>query len=972
MDKYNKSSPILKHSPLALTKGKVNAILGPTNTGKTSYALERMLTHPTGLIGLPLRLLAREIYGKLCTMTDPTNVSLITGEEKIKPKGARYHVATVEAMPLDLNTSFVAIDEVQLAADLERGHIFTDRLLNIRGRFETLLLGAETIRSLLTQLIPDINISTRPRLSTLTYTGVRKISRLPRRSAIVAFSAQEVYEIAELVRRTHGGAAVVLGALSPRTRNAQVALYQSGEVDYLVATDAIGMGLNLDVEHVAFASDRKFDGHQYRRLHPSEFAQIAGRAGRAITNGTFGTTGRCPEFEQELIEDLEAHRFESAKMLQWRNHALDFSSIEGLIESLDVLPRRQGLARAPIAIDQRVLELGSKNRTIRDLAKGREAIEILWDCCLLPDYRRISPQAHADIVLTIAEYLLRDRFIPDEWFALQVDDCTGLSGDIDTLSHRLAKIRTWTYVAQKKNWLKRANYWQNETRRIEDILSDALHDKLTARFTDKRTGVLRRRLREKNMSEAVIEKTGEVLVEGQPIGRMEGFLFTPDSSASGVDMKTLKEAASSALAGEILRRAERVNNAADDQFILTHDNVVRFQGEAIARLFPGGDAMSPQIRVLADEMLIGSDLDNVRARLDYWLKAQIRKHLGGLIDIETDATLVGMAKGLAFQLKENFGMLDRLKVLNDVKALDADGRSALRKVGVRFGAYHIFIPALLKPHPRAFALQLWALKNGSEDKGVTELPTLLLAGRTSLPRDPDISDEAYRIAGYRAFETRALRLDILERIADLIRPALMYREIAETMPPEGWVKGGFIVTPGMVSLAGASGEDFTNLLKSLGYKSEKREVPTIIPEPTLIETTESETPIEGTSVVEPTFIEVWHQGNKFDGASKKNYAKKDPKPREPRTYVIPPAPVKIIPEAREKPKFDKPKKDFSKFDSKKPAGGKPEFKKSDEKKNFTKERQDKPFLTTQKPKSNEPDPDSPFAKLLALKAAMGK
>src|SRR5512133_696656 len=425
----------------------VTAVLGPTNTGKTHLAIERMLAHSSGIIGLPLRLLAREVYNKVVDKVGRDAVALITGEEKIKPANPRFWVCTVEAMPRDLDVAFLAIDEVQLGADLERGHVFTDRMLNRRGREETLVLGAQTVRPMIERLLPGAHILTRPRLSQLSFAGERKITRLPRRSAIVTFSAEEVYSIAELIRRQRGGAAVVLGALSPRTRNAQVALYQSGDVEYLVATDAIGMGLNLDVDHVAFASDRKFDGYQFRRLNPAELAQIAGRAGRASRDGTFGTTGRCPPFETELAQALESHTFEPIQVLQWRNTALDFFSLGALQAALAETPKQSGLTRAPIAEDILVLEHAARDDEIRSLAKTRQAVERLWDVCQVPDYRKISPATHAELATTLYGFLMREGSIPTDWFARQVEQADRTAGDIDTLSNCIAPIRTWTFAA---------------------------------------------------------------------------------------------------------------------------------------------------------------------------------------------------------------------------------------------------------------------------------------------------------------------------------------------------------------------------------------------------------------------------------------------------------------------------------------------------------------------------------------------
>ena len=515
----------------------VTAVLGPTNTGKTHLAIERMLGHSSGIIGLPLRLLAREVYNKIVDRIGVAEVALITGEEKIKPPNPRFWVSTVEAMPRELDVAFLAIDEVQLGADLDRGHVFTDRMLNRRGREETLVLGAATVRPMVERLLPGAHVLTRPRLSQLTFAGEKKITRLPRRSAIVAFSAEEVYSIAELIRRQRGGAAVVLGSLSPRTRNAQVALYQSGDVDYLVATDAIGMGLNLDVDHVAFASDRKFDGYQFRKLNPAELAQIAGRAGRATRDGSFGTTGRCPPFETELAQALESHNFEPIRVLQWRNTALDFASLGSLQASLAETPKESGLTRAPIAEDILVLEHAARDDEIRALATTRAAVERLWDVCQIPDYRKISPATHAELATTVFGFLMREGAIPTDWFARQVEQADKTDGDIDTLSNRIAHIRTWTFAANRPDWLADPEHWQGVTRAVEDKLSDALHERLTERFVDRRTSVLMRRLRENTSLETDISKTGDVVVEGHAIGRLDGFVFTPEASAAGSEAK---------------------------------------------------------------------------------------------------------------------------------------------------------------------------------------------------------------------------------------------------------------------------------------------------------------------------------------------------------------------------------------------------------------------------------------------------
>ena len=828
----------------------VTAVLGPTNTGKTHLAIERMLAHSSGIIGLPLRLLAREVYNKIVDRAGVNSVALITGEEKIKPPKPRFWVSTVEAMPRDLDVSFLAVDEIQIAADLERGHVFTDRILHRRGRDETLLLGAATMRPIIERLLPGASIVTRPRLSQLEFAGDRKITRQPRRTAIVAFSADEVYAIAELIKRQHGGAAVVLGSLSPRTRNAQVAMFQSGDVDYLVATDAVGMGLNLDVDHVAFASDRKYDGYQFRRLNPSEFAQIAGRAGRATRDGTFGTTGRCAPFEPELVNALQNHTFESVKVLQWRNSKLDFSSLGALQVSLAPTPPHEALTRAPIAEDMRVLDHVARDAEVRDMAHGAAAVERLWDACQIPDYRKIAPAAHAELVTSLFGFLMQKGRIPDAWFAAQIDQADRVDGDIDTLSGRIAQIRTWTFVANRLDWLADPEHWQGIAREVENKLSDALHERLTERFVDRRTSVLMRRLRENTMLNTEIGKTGEVIVEGHVIGRLDGFTFAPDAAEAGSDAKALQATAQKALAGEIEARAEKLSAAPDDQLLLTSDGTIRWTGDAVAKLVAADDALHPRLRIISDERLTGAAREAVQTRLDLWLKTHIEKLLGPLFDLSKAEDITGIARGIAFQLIEALGVLERSKISSEMKDLDQPSRATLRKYGIRFGAYHIYVPALLKPAARALASLLWAQKHDDVDmSALSGAQHLAGSGRTSFPVDKQLNRDAYRVLGYRQCGERAVRVDILERLADLIRPALSWRETAPSDRPAGAFDGrGFVVTQAMTSLTGSAGEDFASILRALGYRMERRPAPP--PKPAAVEPAAAETPASETSAAE--------------------------------------------------------------------------------------------------------------------------
>jgi ATP-dependent RNA helicase SUPV3L1/SUV3 len=1022
VEKPSSSQPALKPSERA---ARVMAVLGPTNTGKTHLAIERMLQYPTGIIGLPLRLLAREVYNRVVEKVGAQHVALITGEEKIKPKNPRYWISTVEAMPRDLDVAFVAIDEIQIGTDLDRGHVFTDRLLNRRGREETLLLGAETVRGLIERLLPGVSIVTRPRLSQLTFAGERKLSRLPRRSAIVAFSAEEVYAIAELIRRTRGGAAVVLGALSPRTRNAQVELYQNGEVDYIIATDAIGMGLNLDVDHVAFAGDRKYDGWQYRRLKPSEMAQIAGRAGRHIRDGTFGTTGRCPPFDEELVEMLEQHRFDPMTLFQWRNAQLDFSSIEALQASLERLPDEQGLTRAPLAEDVIVLDFVSRDADVRRQSKTKADIQRLWEVCQVPDYRKLSPAAHAELVLTLYGYVVRAGRVPDEWFSRHLEAFNRTDGDIDALSARIAQVRTFNYISNRPDWLRDPEHWQGVTRQVEDSLSDALHERLAQRFVDRRTSVLMRRLRENAMLEAEITANGDVLVEGQHIGQLHGFRFTADPQADGEAARTLNAAAQKALASEIEGRAQRIHEAVDEAFVLANDGTIRWLGEAVGKMVAGDHVLTPRVRVLADEQLTGPALELVQARLDLWLAAHVKKLLGPLQDLEKGEGLEGMGRGIAFQVAESLGVLERGKVAEDVKSLDQDGRAALRKVGIRFGAYHIYMPALLKPAPRALAAQLWAMKHGGIEgvAGIEEVPHLAASGRTSFAADKAVPKGFYRAAGFRVCGERCVRVDILERLADLIRPAIAYRPgVTAGEPPAGSADGeGFVVTVAMTSLAGCSGEAFSTILRSLGYQSDKRAGPAITV-PLLAEAsrealkpvteasteTPSEAPAEVGAVVEeiapveqapveaaaetpvaevateteavvaaePELIEVWrpHRVNRGQrperGKGRPQHARGDQKPTEGQP---------VTEGGAEGQKREDRRGKFANFRREGESrpdnrGGRPPHKggKGRPDRNDQRRGGERTFASTEKPAGRErqPDPNSPFAKLLALKGEL--
>lgn len=807
------------HSQLRTQPRRLTAVLGPTNTGKTHLAIERMMGHGSGMIGLPLRLLAREVYDRVVKVKGAAHVALITGEEKILPSTARYFICTVEAMPVERDVDFLAVDEIQLAADRERGHTFTGRLLHARGLYETMMLGSETVRGLIQKLLPDTIFVSRPRFSELAWTGQKKLTRLPRRSAIVAFSADQVYAIAELVRRQRGGAAVVMGALSPRTRNAQVALYQSGDVDFLVATDAIGMGLNMDVDHVAFASTAKFDGRQHRPLKAAELAQIAGRAGRHMNNGTFGVTGEAAPLADDVVERIENHHFDAEHVLQWRNPDLDFASLAALTESLERPPGRPGLVRAQAASDLEALTRMSRDEDVLRLARSPAAIRRLWEVAQVPDFRKTLASEHAALLTRLYLFLMEDSGkIPEAWLDGQLARLDRMEGDIDTLAGRIAHVRTWTYVANRAGWLQNPAHWQERTRAIEDKLSDALHERLTQRFIDRRTSVLMKRLRQNEDLMAAVNSNGEVLVEGEYVGRLQGFVFVPDTKAEGIHGKTLRAAAEAALHLEIAARAARLAAAPDIDIHLSEHGRLIWDGAPVAELRPGADPLSPRIELIAGEELQAPSREAASARLEAWLKAHVASVLAPLVALRDAEDVTGLARGIAFRLIENFGSLRRERVAEDVRALDQAARGQLRKYGVRFGGYSIFLPALLKPAPARLLAMFWALARKDVPKDAenpfADLPQPPVPGLTSVPADAAAPHSFYEALGFRVCGGRAVRLDMLERIADLIRPVIAERTY----------NGGFVITPGMMSLVGCSGEEFANLLKGLGYRPRMEKV----------------------------------------------------------------------------------------------------------------------------------------------------
>lgn len=797
----------IMHPPLS-EHGRIRAVLGPTNTGKTHFAMERMLAHATGMIGFPLRLLARENYDRAVAIKGEHAVGLITGEEKILPKGARWLLCTVESMPLERNFGFVGVDEIQMCADPDRGHIFTDRLLNARGLEETMFMGADTIRPLLTRLIPDAEIITRPRFSTLTHTGPKKVSRLPRRSAVVAFTASNVYALAELIRRQRGGAAVVLGALSPRTRNAQVAMYQAGEVDYLVATDAIGMGLNMDVDHVAFASLKKFDGRRQRRLTAAELAQVAGRAGRHMNDGTFGTTAEAGILDDDIAAKIENHEFEPLQSLFWRNADLDFSSVAALRNSLTRPPSVTGLKRARTADDEMILERLNRDEDIRHAAKGHEAVRLLWDVCQIPDFRGVMSDAHAGLVEAVYRHLTGpEGCLPTDWVAGNVARLDRVDGDMDTLIGRIAGIRTWTYVSYRADWVADAAGWQAKTRAIEDKLSDALHDRLTQRFVDRKTSVLVAKLKDSPDLMAGIKTDGDVLIEGEHVGRVEGLRFRFEAPIEGDAGRAVANAALRAVRGELVHIADRLVAAPDTAFALTDDEdgafpKIAWQGAPVGRFACGPQALRPEIAVIADDALAPAERDRVQARLRAWAAAAVDTALGDLVRLQA-APLTGAARGLAYQLLEGFGSLDRDDAKAQIDALSRDDRKLLREYGVRLGRDMAFLPSLLKPEAVRWRAILWSLVEGRKRLGALPTP-----GRVSVPLIKGSDRALLAACGYRTLGPLAVRADMAERLTS-----------------RAWTlsKGGsFAPPPDLMTLIGANTEQFPKVMQALGFRRTQR------------------------------------------------------------------------------------------------------------------------------------------------------
>jgi len=776
------------------------AVLGPTNTGKTHLAIERMLDHQSGMIGFPLRLLAREVYDRVVKLRGARAVALITGEEKILPPNPSYFVCTVESMPLDRPVEFLAVDEVQLCADPERGHVFTARLLHARGLRETMFLGSDTIRPLMRRLVPEAEYVNRPRFSTLSHTGYKKVTRLPPRSAVVAFSMADVFSLAELVRRQRGGTAVVMGALSPRARNAQVGMFQAGEVDYLVATDAIGMGLNMDLDHVAFARLGKFDGRGPRQLSAAEIAQIAGRAGRHMSNGTFGTTADQAPLDPELVAAVEEHRFDPLTRLSWRNTRLQFRSVAALLRSLDERPSTSGLVQTRDADDHRALQLLSRHGEVTSLATHPGAVRLLWEVCQIPDFRKVMSDSHARFLAHCFVHLAGpEGRLPGPWVGSQMAQLDRLDGDIDTLMMRIAHIRTWTYITHRSDWIENAADWQERARAIEDRLSDALHDSITQRFVDRRSAFLVRHLAGDGELLASVDREGIVQVEGAPVGRLDGFRFAPDV-ADGAAARTLMAAANRVLRGEIAARARRLANDDDEVFALDGSGRLQWHGGSVGRLVAGEAILSPRVEVHAAEFLDGEARERVRQRLQLFVKAEIERRLASLFAMQS-LPLEGIARGLVFQLVDALGLVAVADIGTPLGGLDRQSRRTLARVGVRFGTESVYLEPLLGAETARFRALLWAVRHGC---GVPPVRGERRHSRT-IPVDPDLPASFYAAIGRRVVGGWALRADRLERLAAALRQRAR--------------SGRFAADAELAATAGIAIGELRRVVTALGYRA---------------------------------------------------------------------------------------------------------------------------------------------------------
>ena len=790
-----------------MTKNKITAVLGPTNTGKTHLAIETMLSFDTGMIGFPLRLLAREVYDKVIKNTGLDKVALITGEEKIIPPNAKYFLCTVESMPIDKQLDFVAVDEIQMCADHERGHIFTDRLLNLRGTKLTMLMGSNTIKNIISNLDDDIEFINRNRLSKLSYTGHKKISRIQRKTAIIAFSAEEVYAIAELIRRQKGGAAIVMGSLSPKTRNAQVELYQSGDVDFLVATDAIGMGINMDLDQVYFSNLKKFDGRKLRKLNLSEIGQIAGRAGRYLNDGSFGITGECKEINAEEVDLLENHKFEEIQYLFWRNSNLNFNNPASLIKSLDERPNKKWLRKINECEDEKALKFFLRDKNLDNVEFDEKKLNLLWECCQIPDFVKKTYGNHYQVIESVFKYLNSENGkISNEYMRLQLLKLDKLDGNVDSLSNRIANVRTWSYVSNKNNWIENQNYWIEKTKLLEDKLSDRLHEELTKTFIDKRASVLARGLKQDMEFETKILENNEVLIDNQFIGKIKGLKLELDlkKGALETDIKSLKKAARQNVGPELIKRIERIIETGLIE--LKDDFKIYWQKSPIAKLISGRDYLNPNIELIADDILEHNQTQKLINYLEKWLKNKIDTVLESLVDLKNLKEKNSSIKALAYQLYENNGVLERNKVAEYLKDLGQNERKILRDLGVKFGRYHVFLFKLIKPEAVSLRTLLW--KNYYQKYFNLKPPTFGL----NFLEDEKIKNRNFMLlCGFEKFDNIYVRIDILER--------LFVQIINTNTEKEKEIK----MNSDMLNLLGCSKNNFKKLLKNMGYKIFEKE-----------------------------------------------------------------------------------------------------------------------------------------------------
>jgi len=786
-----------------MSKNKITAVLGPTNTGKTYLAIETMLSFDSGMIGFPLRLLAREVYDKIIKKISIDKVALITGEEKIIPPNAKYFLCTVESMPINKHLDFVGIDEIQMCADHERGHIFTDRLLNLRGEKLTMLMGSSTIKNIVNKLDEDTEFINRERLSQLSYVGHKKISRINRKTAIIAFSTEEVYAIAELVRRQKGGAAIVMGSLSPKTRNAQVQLYQSGDVDFLVATDAIGMGINMDLENVFFSNLKKFDGRKLRRLNMSEIGQIAGRAGRFLNDGNFGITGDCKEIVAEEVELLENHKFEEIKMLFWRNSNLNFNNALSLIKSLEEKPNRNWLRKIHECEDQKLLKYFLKDMEGHNIKNNQETLELLWECCQIPDFVKKTYGNHLEVVSKVFSFLNgKDGKITNDYMRLQLIKLDKLEGNVDSLSNRIANVRTWSYVSNKINWVQSQSYWIEKTKLLEDKLSDRLHEELTKTFIDKRASVLARGLKQDMEFKTEILEDDKVIVDEQFIGNLKGLRFEMDLKAGALDndIKSLKKAARQTVGPELQKRIQAI---IDKGLIEIKDDFkIYWRNFPIAKLIAGKDYLNPDIFLIVDDILENDDKQKLSEFIENWIKEKIHLILKSLIDLKDLKESNSSIKALAYQLYENNGVIKREVVAEYLKKLGQDERKVLRDLGVKFGRYHVFLFRLLKPEAVSLRTLLW--KNFNQKDFHLTPPTF---GLNFLDNKNIKNKEFMLLCGFENFDNYYVRIDILERL------------FLQIINSESDIGKEIKLVPEMLNLLGCSKDNFMKLIEKMKYKT---------------------------------------------------------------------------------------------------------------------------------------------------------